>query len=175
MEVYEFECFLQQYEKDIYSFCYHLTMNKDTADDLYQDTVLQAFEFIDRIDITGNPKSFLFSIAVGKWRNEQRKMKHRNQIAPIQLFDEFLENITSGENNIDSYVEKKELNECIRNAFSKMKDKYRVPMILYYLDENSIDAISNICSIPNGTVKSRLHKGRELMKKALLKEGHFNE
>ena len=44
MDAVEFERFLQEYEHDIFSFCRYLTMNNDKANDLYQETVLQAFE-----------------------------------------------------------------------------------------------------------------------------------
>jgi len=172
MEIHEFEYFLSQYEKDIYSFCYHLTQNKYTADDLYQDTALRAFESIDKIDSTQNPKSFLISIAVGKWKNEKRKLKRRNEIAPFELYDEFSEKIKITSDSVESCIIKKEINTCIGTLLGQMDDKYRITLILYYLEQYDTEVISKICGIPKGTVKSRLYKGRELIKKSLEKEGY---
>ena len=172
MDVSEFECFLQEYEKDIFSFCCYLTMNSDKADDLYQDTVLQAFEMIEKIDVSNNPKSFFFSIAVGKWKNARRKTKRRNKIAPTILFGDFTGDLIGGiepehQTQITIFM------DCINATLSKMDDKFKIPLILFYFDGCNDDSISKICNIPKGTVKSRLHKGRKILKEALEKEG-FN-
>lgn len=50
-------------------------MNKDLAEDLYQETMLKAFEVKDRINEKENPQSFIISIAIGKWRNMKRRKK----------------------------------------------------------------------------------------------------
>jgi RNA polymerase sigma-70 factor (ECF subfamily) len=52
-----------------------------------------------------------------------------------------------------------------------MDDKFRIPLILFYFDDCGVEAISEICKIPRGTVKSRLHKGRAMLRESLNKEG----
>jgi RNA polymerase sigma-70 factor (ECF subfamily) len=171
----EFERFLQRHEKDVYSFCRYLTMDRDTADELYQDTVLQAFEMIDGIDVTKNPKSLLFSIAVGKWKNARRKVGRRNGIAPTVPLEDFAEGIANGETaDSDSPERRAEsalARDCVRAALARMDDRLRIPLILFYFDDCSVGTVSQICKIPEGTVKSRLHKGRVVLKNALMKEG----
>ena len=169
MDVAEFEQFLQTYERDLYSFCQYLAMDIHIANDLYQETVLHAFEGIALIDVSKNPKSYLFSIAVGKWKNISRKANRRNAIAPeISLEDAIW--ATDG-TKPESIAEQNELNRCIQKGLGDMKDKFRVPMILFYFDNFSLEDIAALCKIPLGTVKSRLNKGRALLKKTLKKEG----
>jgi RNA polymerase sigma-70 factor (ECF subfamily) len=144
-------------------------MDIHTANDLYQETVLHAFEGIALIDVSKNPKSYLFSIAVGKWKNMSRKANRRNFIAP-EISLEAAAWAADGEKP-ESIAEKNERNRCIQKGLTAMKDRFRVPLLLFYFDHFSLEDIATLCKIPIGTVKSRLHKGRALLKKTLEKEG----
>ena len=172
MTVAEFEQFLEAYERDVFTFCKHLTMNHHTAsDDLYQETALAAFEMIDRIDPEQNPKSFLFAIAAGKWKNMRRKALRRQTIAPETQLEEWTNTSVAGNNPTEEATQRSLMQEAIGKAIAEMKDKFRIPLILYYFDDYQMETIAEICGIPVGTAKSRLHKARDLLKKALLKEG----
>jgi RNA polymerase sigma-70 factor (ECF subfamily) len=150
-------------------------MDRDMADELYQDTVLQAFEMIDGIDVTKNPKSLFFSIAVGKWKNARRKVGRRNGIAPTVPLEDFAEGIADGatadSDSPERRAESALARDCVRAALAKIDDRLRIPLILFYFDDCSVETVSRICKIPEGTVKSRLHKGRAVLKSALMKEG----
>ncbi|MCL2198778.1 MAG: RNA polymerase sigma factor [Defluviitaleaceae bacterium] len=161
----DFENLIVTYEKDLYSFCCHLTAGSGVnAGDLYQDTVLAAFEKRAQIDFTRNPKSFLFSIAVGKWKNAWRKAKRRQE-------KDAMSEDTAESDNPETMVQSSFTREAIRTALVALHDKLRIPLILYYFEDRNLDIIASICNIPKGTVKSRLHKGRALLKAALEKEG----
>ena len=187
MDRFEFEEFLEAHERGIYGFCRHLAPDTETAWELYQETALAAFEMRARIDLQNNPKSFLLAIAAGKWKNMSRKAARRQKIAPEISSDDDtatlnLSNMTSGNfgqcgggHNPESLTITTQLNESIARALSEMKDKFRIPLILHYFDDMSTEEIGGILKIPAGTVKSRLHKGRALMKKSLEKEGFSYE
>jgi RNA polymerase sigma-70 factor (ECF subfamily) len=174
MTLAEFENFIQQHEKDLFSFCCYLAMDRDVADDLYQDTVLQAFESISKIDTDRNPKSLLFSIAVGKWKNAKRKAGRRSAIAPTVLFGEFTEDPSGGGDPERRAIEAL-LRNCVHGSIMKMDDKFRIPLLLFYFDDCNMETIAKICKIPPGTVKSRLHKGRAMLRESLKKEGFEHE
>jgi RNA polymerase sigma factor (sigma-70 family) len=91
MTIQELEQCIALYGKDIYSFCRHLTREKDRADDLYQDTFLEAMKKITVIRYGENPKSYLLSIALRIWKNRIRKMAWRNRIAPTGSVDSLTE------------------------------------------------------------------------------------
>ena len=65
MTIQELEQCIALYGKDIYSFCAHLTNNRESAEDLYQDTFLEAIKKITDIRYRDNPKSYLLSIPQG--------------------------------------------------------------------------------------------------------------
>ena len=166
MTVAEFEHFLEAYERDVFTFCKHLAINPETARDLYQETALAAFEMIDRIDKDNNPKSLLFAIAAGKWKNMRRKYHRRQTIAPEFPLEEWTNTATT-QNPTEDTAQKAIEQQAVHNAISEMKDKFRIPLILHYFDNCSTEEIAQICKIPAGTVKSRLHKARELLRKQL--------
>ena len=169
MDASEFEQFLQAYERDLYSFCRYLAVDVHTANDLYQETVLHAFEGIALIDASKNPKSYLFSIAVGKWKNISRKMRRRNAVVPEITLESAC--WASDGTGPESIAEQNEINRCIQKGLRDMKDKFRVPLILFFFGNFSHENIASLCKIPVGTVKSRLHKGRALLKKTLERGG----
>jgi RNA polymerase sigma-70 factor (ECF subfamily) len=170
MNLTEFESLIQRHEKDVFSFCRYLTMDKSAADDLYQDTVLQAFESIGRIDVARNPKTLLFSIAVGKWKNARRKAGRRNAIAPMASLEDFAEGVSSDDDPERQALDAM-LKDRVRASLAGMDDKFRIPLLLFYFDDCDLETVSRICKIPRGTVKSRLHKGRALLRESLKEEG----
>jgi len=170
MTVAEFEHFLEAYERDVFTFCRHLANNTDIAGDLYQETALAAFQMIDRIDKNSNPKSLLFAIAAGKWKNMRRKSFRRQSIAPELPLEDWADTATAQSPTEDA-AQNALQQQAIHNAVAEMKDKFRVPLILHYFDNCPTEEIAQVCNIPVGTVKSRLHKARALLKKSLEKEG----
>ena len=80
MEKQQLEKYINEYGRDIYLFCKRLTQNKNTADDLYQETFLKLWE-LDNVNDTENPKSYLLGIAVNLWKNQCRKQMWRKQSA----------------------------------------------------------------------------------------------
>ena len=173
MTAKEFEDLLDIYGNDIYRFCLHIMRNREDADDLYQDTVLTAFRKADIINLSENPKSYLLSVAVKLSHNFFRKEKRKNQKIILSA-DETLAAIPDNA-DIQLSTEEKALKTALRNAVSKLEEKHRIPVVLYYFDQQNIDFISQVMKIPAGTVKSRLHKARALIAETLKKEGFYNE
>ncbi|MBE6034739.1 MAG: RNA polymerase sigma factor [Clostridiales bacterium] len=161
--------------KDIYNFCRQLTQNKEEADELYQDTFLKAIELCHKIDKDNNPKSYLMSIAVRLWKNRKRKIAWRLRIAPMESHQEELEYNGSQVDEIHNPEEellKKEQETLVAKSIGNLKEEYRVPMYLYYAAEMPLKEISRILHLPEGTIKSRLHKARNEVKKYLEVNGY---
>jgi RNA polymerase sigma-70 factor (ECF subfamily) len=173
MDSEQFEHFLQEHEGDIYNFCRHLAADLEIAAELYQETALAAFEMRGKIDADNNPKSLLLSIAAGKWKNMRRKAARRMAIAP-QVSEENAISAGGGESPEDTAM-RNHVNAAIKNALANVNDKFRVPLILHYFDDMQTEEIGRVLGIPQGTVKSRLHKGRQILKKFLEKGGFPHE
>lgn len=173
MNKIQLEQCIRDYGKELYAFCSQLTANKQEAEDLYQDTFLKAVELMERIDYENNPKSYLVSVALRLWKNKKRKFAWRMRIAGIeQLIEETAEDKKPEEHSkfespVEEGILQKEIKMQVRKAVAGLEEKYRIPVYLYYTLELPISEISKILKIPAGTVKTRLHKARQLLKDEL--------
>lgn len=164
----ELERLISAYGKDIYSFCCQITRSRYKADDLYQDTFLKMLEVKDRLDIKGNPKSYLLSVAVNLWRNQARKTAVRQRITGQALsVEEAGLEVPSGEATAEEQMISREERACVRSAVNALPDKYRMPVLLFYMEELKISEIARILKLPQGTVKSRLYKAKKVLEKEL--------
>lgn len=172
MNKQQLEQCINTYGTEIYAFCSRITCNKQEAEDLYQDTFLKAVELGEKIDETQNPKSYLVSIALRIWKNKKRKFAWRKRITGDS---QLIEEAVSGEKLMtesracspEENVLEWELKVQVRQAIAKLDEKYRIPVYLYYTVELPIEQIASVMKLPKGTVKSRLHKARKLLKQEL--------
>lgn len=154
--------------KHVYSFCCNLTGSRTEADDLYQDTILKAVELRHRLDGSGNPKSYLMGISVKLWQNRKRKYAIRQSIIPMEeLDDNLMQDVSDMNNQPEEAAIRKEIIEAVRVGIRQLPEKIQIVLIMHYTGEMTVEDIGRILHIPKGTVKSRLHKGRILMKEFL--------
>lgn len=165
----ELEMCIDDYGKDIYSFCKHLTNNPLEADDLYQDTFLMAVELKEKIEYSNNPKSYLLSVALRIWKNKKRKFAWRKRIADVQsIADERDADMgESAEPSLEERITIKEKDESIRMAVNRLPEKQKIVVLLFYMEDLSTAQIAETMKIPIGTVLSRLHEARKILKKEL--------
>lgn len=166
----ELEQFIAEYGTDIYSFCCCLIKNRQEADDLYQDIFLRAVEKQSSLDLCRNPKSYLLSVAVYLWKNQRRKAGWRKKIADIRTdsCDDARADCDVIRNNLpEEKLIREETRTMVREAVDRLPDKMKVTVLLYYMEERTVAEIAEILHIPRGTVKSRLHQAREILRREL--------
>lgn len=156
-----------EHGKHVYSFCCNLTGNTAEAEDLYQDTILKAVELSHRLNSSGNPKSFLMGISVKIWQNHKRKFAVRQNIIRLEEYDDNLMQAESSDYQPEKELLRKETIAAVRIAVKELPDKFKTVLYMYYTAEMSVEDIAVALHIPKGTVKSRLHKGRNLLKQDL--------
>ena len=169
MEQRELQEIIESNGTAVYSFCCHLTGDRETADDLYQDTFLKAWELCHKMEQGGNPKSYILGIAVKLWQNQKRKQAVRRKLIPLEEYREekvrgrlmFYENLPEQE------IIRKEQQDKVKQVLAELPEKIQVVMYLFYTAELSLQEISVTLEIPVGTVKSRLNKGRKQVKKRM--------
>lgn len=167
MEARELEKCMDEFGTEIYRFCMKLCMNKANAEDLYQQTFLKALESDMELDWEQNPKALFFSLTHHLWKSDQRKNARRAAIAPCNYLDDESENLLYADDNVEEKVLQKELIYRTNQIIESLPEKIRIPLTLYYLFELPIEQIAQTVKKPPGTIKSRLFKGRSLIKKRL--------
>ena len=176
MTITELEQCIDEYGKDIFSFCRQITGSTQEGEDLYQDTFLKAMELSEKMDMERNPKSYLLSIAIRLWKNRRRKFAWRQRIAGMESLDAKIEmNGLTGDTEIrlpEEEILTREQSDFVRRCIGELSEKYRIPIYLYYSAELSVKEISDCIKLPEGTVKSRLHKARKMIKERLEAYGY---
>jgi len=154
----------------LFSFAYGLTRNEADANDLVQETYLKAFRFIDSYLEGTNAKAWLFRILKNAFINNYRKKSKR----PTQVDFEDLVNIHQEEDTaLNSYVDLREdiyeriIGDEVTIAISNLSVDYRTVLLLCDIEGFTYEEISKIIDIPIGTVRSRLFRARNLLKKEL--------
>ena len=175
MEAREIERCIDEFGTDIYRFCLKLCMSRQDAEDLYQQTFLKALESRRTLDWEENPRAFFFSVAHNLWKSDRRKAARRSAIAPCMSMDEGQEHlIRSGVDPEQDYFRKETAAEISR-IIGALPKKFRIPLTLFYLFDFKVEQIGKMTGKPPGTVKSRLFKGRKMIKKRLEEAGYGEE
>lgn len=172
LDAIEVEKCIDEFGTDIYRFCLKLCMDKADAEDLYQQTFLKALETDWILDWSQNPKALFFSLSHNLWKSDRRKQARRNRIAPCGNLDQEGGTVFYSGESIEENFFRKELKAQVDQIIQTLPEKIRAPLILYYLSDCSIEQIAAIIKKPPGTVKSRLFKGRSLIKKRLEETGY---
>ncbi|MDC3414788.1 RNA polymerase sigma factor SigW [Aquibacillus sp. 3ASR75-11] len=158
------------YQNKVYQICYRMIGNVHEAEDLAQEAFIRAFVNIQSFDDNRKFSTWLYRIATNLTIDRIRKKKP----------DYYLDADVKGTDGLDMYsqlasdqklpeeeVESLELQSYIQTEIMMLPPKYRSVIVLRYLDELSLLEISEVLDIPIGTVKTRIHRGRESLRKRL--------
>ncbi|MNC11611.1 ECF RNA polymerase sigma factor SigW [compost metagenome] len=170
----EFSVLISRHGNEIFSFCFYLTGNRTDAEDLYQEAFLKALERIHMINREQNPKALLLALAAGLWKNHRRKAAWRMRIAPMKHFDGEISSPEKmgGSPTPEDIAILHEQSDLLRKAACSLKECYKVPLLMHYTAELSVEEIAIALHIPKGTVKSRLHHARKKIKQAMEVDAH---
>ena len=163
------EDLVEQYSDSVYRYCKSIAFTLEDAEDLYQQTFLKAFELRNKIIADKNPKAYLLSIATNIWKNHKSKYARRERIAPTISSDAEgiqIEDVQGGTDVLEQIVKEEQL-EQLRSCVERLPDKHRQVITLFYAGDLSLEDIAKVLKIPKGTVKSRLHKAKEQLKKEM--------
>lgn len=163
------EEFLPQIDA-LYTFAYHLTYNEEDANDLVQETYLKAYRFLDRYEAGTNAKAWLFRILKNAFINEYRKKSKQ----PNRVDIDEVTNIRDEEDtNYSSYLDLREemfqgmMGDEVTNAINSLPVDFRAVILLCDIEGFTYEEIAKIVDIPIGTVRSRLHRARNMLKEKL--------
>ena len=168
LNVFEVE-FLPQIDA-LYNFAFHLTHNEDDANDLVQDTYLKAYRFIDKYHQGTNAKAWLFKILKNAFiNNYRRKSKQPTKVD----YEEIVTYHDEDDTQYSSYLDLREemfqdmMGDEVTNAINALPVDFRTVILLCDIEGFTYEEISKIVDIPIGTVRSRLHRARNMLKEQL--------
>lgn len=139
---------METYEKDMYNLTKYMMGNNEGIYDVVQDTILTAYEKISTIKNPSSFKNWLLKIIVNKSKTQLSK-----QSKIIYLEDSIEIPI------VDNEMEKIELMSLV----SCLPEEYKIVIVLFYFNDLTYREISDVLDVAEGTVKSRLFRGKELL------------
>ena len=156
----------------IYNFAYRITFDEDDAKDLVQETYLKSFRFINSFERGTNAKAWLFRILKNSFINEFRK-KNKEPIKidyqEVEAFynsDEVNHMVTS---NLQVEAVKEMIGDEVSIALNSLEVDFRTVIILCDIEGFSYEEMALILDVPIGTIRSRLHRARNLLREKLRK------
>lgn len=154
----------------MYNFAYRLTLDQDDSKDLLQDTYLKAFRFITSFQKGTNAKAWLFRILKNSFINDYRKKSKEPSKVDYQEVETYY-NSEDVDRQITPDLRVEALRDMIGDeistALNSLDVDFRTVIILCDLEGFKYDEMAKILDIPIGTVRSRLHRARNLLKEKL--------
>ncbi len=154
----------------MYNFAFRLTLDEDDAKDLVQETFMKAYRFINSFETGTNAKAWLFRILKNSFINNYRKKSKQPNKVDYQEVESYYNSDSVNENiTTDLRVETVQhlIGDEITNALNSLDVDFRTVIILCDLEGFTYEEMAKILDIPIGTVRSRLHRARNLLKEKL--------
>ena len=156
-----------RYQDRVYNTCYRLCSNEADALDLTQTTFLKALEALPHFELRASLYTWLFRIAVNLAFSERRQRQRRR---PVPL-DELHEQAAAAERNDASRpLDAQETRERVAAALARLEPEFRVAVVLKDIEGLDYATIAEILEVPIGTVKSRIYRGRTMLREMLSDE-----
>lgn len=167
----EFEAVALEHVQTLYNTALRLTRNASEAQDLVQETLLKAYRFFERFEPGTNVKAWLFTILRNTYINTYRKSVRQQEHVDFERVEPFY---AEPEHDIE-FVDQAALEQMlphivqddVKRALDALPDAYRMVVLLADMADFSYKDIAAIVGCPEGTVMSRLFRGRRLLRKSL--------
>lgn len=159
-----FRVLVERYQEKVRNLIYSIFHEPSILDDLSQDVFLKAYEGLPNFRFESSFYTWLYRITVNKSRDELRKRKVR-RFFPFQSLDESSAKEVEDKTRVDPHSS--EVQDLIANGLKTLPEKFRLPVILKDIDGMSYEEIAEIMECEVGTVKSRLSRGRTMLRNLL--------
>ena len=159
----------------MYNFAYRLTFDEDDSKDLVQDTYMKAYRFINSFQEGTNAKAWLYRILKNSFINDYRKKSKQPSKVDYQEVEQFYNSEdTPKDATVDLRMEttKDMIGDEISNALNSLAIDFRTVIILCDLEGFTYEEMAKILDIPIGTVRSRLHRARNILREKLGSYAH---
>jgi RNA polymerase sigma-70 factor (ECF subfamily) len=173
-EAEAFDTLVLRYSADVYALLIRLTQDAEEAADLTQETFLSALKSIEKFRGDADLKTWLYRIAINESRNRFRWWKRRRREKTVSLDMpigeseiSFADSLTSSYASPEDSVLQQERERQLSQALSALADIFREAVVLCDIEGLSYEEIAVALDINIGTVKSRIARGRDELRKKL--------
>lgn len=165
-----FSRLIDNYKNMVYNLAYRISNNSHEAEDISQEAFLRAYQSLAHFNPSYKFSTWLYQITLNIIRDKfkRKEIDYVSLDTPIKTEDsEFYPQPTDLTNNPEQIIAQKENLQTIQQAIYSLPLKYREVIVLRHLQDLSYIEIANILKLPSGTVKIRLYRAREQLRKIL--------
>ena len=166
-----FSQLIDNYKNMIFNLAYRMSNNSQEAEDISQETFLRAYQSLAHFNPSYKFSTWLYQITLNiiKDKFKRKEIDYVSLDTSIETDDsEFYPQPLDYAHNPEQIIDQQEKAQVIQKAILSLPLKYREVIVLRHLQDLSYIEIGNILKLPSGTVKIRLYRAREQLKKILL-------
>jgi len=169
-----FEALVTRYEKGLYNLAYRFLSNPEDAMDVVQEVFLKAFQSLPNFRGESKFSTWIYRVCVNSCLDLLRKRPRFEMCSldePMRLEDSYLERqVADRGDTVQEIAERMDLGEKLLSILKDLDPHYRVIVILCDIQGYSYQETADILGISIGTVKSRLHRARNLLRNLFITE-----
>lgn len=158
----DFDQIIDKYGQKLFNLLLRLTGNYHFAQDLSQDVLLIAYKEYPKFRGDSDVFTWIYRIAINHHRKQIRKLRLKSLLG----FDEVSSDVLSTAPDNDP-AEQDERNRTVAKAVASLPLEFKETIVLHYFQDQSCEKIANIMGCSEGTVKSRLWRGRKILSQKL--------
>ncbi len=144
------------YQDNLFAVAFNICQNAQDAEDVIQDTFVQYYTTKKEYENEQHIRAWLIRVAVNKAKNVTRAFWRRNRVSIEDYMETLVFETPESENLFETVM--------------KLPEKYRIVIHLYYYEDYSINEIADILKLSESNVKTRLSRGRVMLKNVLKEE-----
>jgi RNA polymerase sigma-70 factor (ECF subfamily) len=169
-DINAFETLIQSHQKKVYNIALRMTKNPEDAQELSQDALVRAFTAIKKFRGDSSFATWLYRITMNVCTDFLRK---RNKAVVFSIEQPGYENeqaiqIADNDPGPDEVSEKNQLKKLVRDAMDQLPPEHRQVLILRDLLDMTYRDIANTLNVNEGTIKSRINRARESLRKVIV-------
>jgi RNA polymerase sigma-70 factor (ECF subfamily) len=170
-DIESFELLISSYDKRAYNIAYRVMGNEEDAKDMAQEALLKVFKSLKDFKGQSAFSTWLYRIVTNVCLDELRRRKNEKYVSMDSTIHtengELHREMCSDKETPESVYERVEQRELIKNAINELNEDYRSAIVLRDIQGFSYEEISNILDCSLGTVKSRINRGRIMLRDKL--------
>ena len=159
---------VQTYSRRIYNLAFRFTSRGDAAEDLTQEVFIRVYRSLEQYDPKqGDLQNWLMRLARNLIIDDYRRRQRAPQDARAEDIEDHSYHLRTSEGSAQRELERRELGQQVQAAIDRLSPDLRTCVILRDIEELSYQEIVDLLQIPEGTVKSRINRGRIELAKIL--------
>lgn len=170
-----FEELVGMYQNRVYSLCHHLAGNRDDAQDLAQEAFIRAYKALGSFRNEADFGTWLHRITLNVWLNIKRKNSHKivSLDEPYDSGDgsSMQREVAALDGDPLEALEEKEFRGLVRSTLNTLSEEHRTVLVLREIEGYSYEEVSHMLGCSLGTVKSRLSRAREVLRREMTELG----